>query len=370
MSAIPCQQAARAPGVPSPPPLSMQVQIEAIPELPRPPVQAQALQMALADPVTRWPYHLPAYNGVDCLWWSMLARAVYWSDDTWIRRVAAWAGPIARLTFVDRSVPSRQGYAFVELGDCVLVVIPGTSSEAEALAYIMTHSLALTTSVQPGPMVWNSAWADRGFQVLTAYSAWPAPQVRKPIIVIGHSSGGAYGAYFAFRRDDNIDYLTTLVTFGAPIWGTPSLENHYRNFFAAGARIQIGQLRPQVIDFGTPNDIVTTLPPPWAAVDLLIPGYAQANRPTYARFTNLILLGLNSGPTPVDQPATLPAVTHAVITLVRGGGLGVEHGMPNYTAGAQRWCNNDASITDAGLDTERTALNAILAAMNTAGVGA
>jgi hypothetical protein len=234
----------------------------------------------------------------------------------------------------------------------------------------MTHSLLLTAQSRDNQWSMNATWASRGNEVDLRFREWSAGRVSKPTIVMGHSSGGAYGAYVAFMEDYDINYLTTLVTFGAPIWGTPSMENRYRTHFTQGDRIQTGVLRPQVIEFGAPNDPVPTLPPPWAAIDLLIPGYAQANRPTYARFTSLILLGLNNGPTPVDQPATLPAVTNAVLHLVTGQGIVQEHGMPNYTAGAARWANNDVTIGELHLETERRVLLGILADMNAAGVGA
>lgn len=299
----------------------------------------------------------------------MLFRAMYFTDDTWLRRVSAWAGPITRLQFQSRATPSVQGFGLVELGDSVLIVIPGTSSEVEAIAYLLTHALDNTASTFDGEWSMNSTWVNRGAQVERGYRFWPPPTTRKPIIVVGHSSGGAYGAFTAFTVDNDVNFLTTLVTYGAPIWGTPSMERRYREHFTQGDRIQTGVLRPQVVEFGNPNDFVTALPPPWSLIDVVIPGYPRANRPTYTRFVNLLQLGANGAPTPVNQPTTTETATSALLTILTGQGLGAQHAPAAYTANAERWADNDPTIADAGWGAERTALKNILVDMNAAGVG-
>lgn len=348
----------------------MQIQVESIVEAHRPEQQVEALPQARVDPTRPWPYHLPAYNGLDCLWWSMLFRSMYWRDDSYFRLCAEWAGPVTKLLFEGTSVPAVQGSGFAELSDCVLVVIPGTSSELEALTYLVTHSLLLTTPDPTNEWRINSTWASRGRQVADRLAAWPPPSPRKPFIVVGHSSGGAYGAYVSFLIDTDIDKLTTLVTFGAPIWGTPSMRTRYLTHFTTGDRIQTGLLRPQVIEFGNPNDFVTTIPPSWALIDLCVPGYALANRPDYSRFTNLLELGNRGAPTPINQPTTLAAGTAALLALVTGGGLNINHSPTLYTAAAQLWADNDSYVTDQGFERERARLKEILHFMNVDGVGA
>lgn len=357
-AAPPCPQAARAPGVaPLPPPTLLNV-VEDVPAVPRPVDQADALPRALVDQSVRWPYHLPSFNGLDCLWWAMLVRALYASDSTWVRRVAEWAQPVARLSFVDRTQPARQGYGLVELRDCVLVVVPGTSSEAEALAYFLTHSLRLVyTNIDFGWKI-NQAWATRGQQVLDAYLEWPPPSPHKPVIFIGHSSGAAYAAYCGYSAFSDPHQPNTIVNFGAPIWGTQSLSAFYVD----------RDKEPKTLDFGTPNDPVLAVPPAWAVVDLLGLRYPYADRITYARINPLLQLGGLSAPEPVSQPSTFDAVLAAIRSVLVGGQLGADHAPAAYTTAANKWAANDPSIDAEFMRPAYDALAVILTDMNTAGL--
>lgn len=357
-SAPPCPQAARAPGYEPPPLGPMENIVTDEPVMPLPVNFVEALPDALVDQSITWPYHLPSFNGVDCLWWAMLVRAMYASDSTWLNRVAGWAGPVRRLFFRPRTDPSLQGYGFVELVDSVLVVIPGTSSEAEALAYFLTHSMRVLTTTAAGWKI-NATWATRGHQVVNGYAAWPPPSPEKPVIVIGHSSGGAYGAYFTYFRFSDPATPYTLATYGAPIWGTPSLTARYNNS---------GQL-PKCIDFAVPQDPVPALPPPWAAVDLVLPlYYALTDRPNYQRVNALLTLQGITAPTPSTQPTTLDAIISVVRTLLAGGALDSKHSTANYTSQADTWAANDPSIAANRLRPAYTALKAILVDMDAAGL--
>jgi len=357
-AAPPCPQAARSAGYVAIPPAPWENIVTDEPVLPLQFPVADALPAALVDQSIRWPYHAPSFNGVDCLWWAMLMRAAYSADQTWMARVAGWAQPIVRTQFTDRFQPARQGRVFVELQDCVLVVIPGTSSEAEALSYFLSHSLR---QIHTSPAGWqiNSTWAARGEQVVAAYNAWPPPNPFKPVIVVGHSSGGAYGAYFMYTKYSDSQHPYTLATYGAPIWGTHTLVDAYNDG---------GQL-PKTIDFALANDIVPIIPPPWAAVDLLFPlAYALNNRPTYRRVNTLLTLGGSGGPVPAGGAATLETIVHAARTLVTGGSIEGAHAPASYTAAADHWAANDPSIVREGLRPAYDALKTILADMNTAGL--
>jgi Lipase (class 3) len=358
VSAIPCPQAARSPGTKVLPPSPVVNIVTDEPVIPLQNLVADALPAALVDQSITWPYHLPSFNGVDCLWWSMLVRSMYAADDSWLRRVASWAGPVARLSFVGRANPASQGYGLVELTDSVLIVIPGTSSEAEALTYFLTHSLRLLYTAAEGWQI-NATWAGRGSQVLLGYTAWATGRPFKPVIIVGHSSGAAYGAYCAYALFSDAQHPFTLVTFGAPIWGTESLKSQY---------VLNGEL-PKTVDFINPNDLVPTIPPPWAAVDLLFPLlYAFVNRPSYKRINTPLQLGSTSGPVQVQQPLTLDAIVNAIRTLVTGGGIDVQHATATYTAAADTWAGNDPSIAANQLTPAYNSLKTILADMNAAGL--
>jgi len=359
VSSIPCPQAARSPGVaqlPLPPISNIVTDAPVIPlQFP----VAQALPDSLVDQSITWPYHLPSFNGLDCLWWSMLVRSMYAADSTWLQRVAAWAGPVVRMQYVDRSQPARQGFGLVELGDSVLVVVPGTSSEVEALSYFLTHSLRLLTPTQAGWQI-NSTWAARGQQVLAAYNAWPPPSPEKPIIVVGHSSGGGYGAFVTYSLGLSGSPAVTLVTYGAPIWGTASMINAYHD---------AGDV-PKTIDFVQPNDPVPLLPPPWAAVDLLLPGtYALTGRTNYFRVNSQLTLSSSGAPPSTGSTPALQTIAGAVIPLLTGGSLGEQHATRSYTSAADTWALNDPSIAANNLTPARRSLEAILADMNAANIG-
>lgn len=355
-TAPPCPQAARSPGY-TPPPLGPVLNIVTDdPVLPLQNIVADALPAALVDQAITWPYHLPSFNGVDGLWWAMLVRAMYASDTTWLNRVAGWAGPVLRSRFVGRDNPAVQGYGLVELTDSVLIVIPGTSSEQEALTYFLTHSLNVVTTTSAGWTI-NATWALRGHQVLNGYRAWPPPVEFKPVIVVGHSSGAAYGAYVTYSLYADSQHPYTLATFGAPIWGTDSLVQLYRD----------NDQLPKTIDFAQPNDPVPTIPPPWSLVDLVLPfRYGLVTRPTYRRVNNLLLFNGNAAPVPSTQPATLDALTNAALAFVAGRGIDVQHATASYTAAADAWAANDPSIAQNALVPAYNALKAILADMNAA----
>lgn len=358
MSSNPCPQAARAPGYTPPPlpPLGYFVTDE--PVLPLPTFVSNALPDALVDQSITWPYHLPSFNGLDCLWWSMLVRSMYGGDATWLTRVASWAGPVKRVQFTGRVQPATQSVGLVELGDYVLIVIPGTSSEAEAITYFLSHALRLLSEGQQGWQI-NATWAARGSQVVAAYNAWPPPTMAKPVVVIGHSSGAAYGAYTAYTLYSDPSHPVTLVTYGSPIWGTDSLANYYST---------AGQL-PKTIDFAQANDLVPTVPPPWSAVDLLYPlQYAFSGRPNYRRVNSLLQFSGTNAPAAVTQPTTLDAIINAVRTLITGGGIDVQHATSSYTAAADAWAANDPSIAANQLTPAYNSLKAILVDMNAAGL--
>lgn len=328
------------------------------PVLPLQNIVADALPNALVDQAITWPYHLPSFNGVDCLWWAMLVRSMYTANDTWLKRVAGWAQPIVRTRFVGTSNPAVQGHGLVELQDCALIVIPGTSSEREMLTYFLTHSLRILTQTPAGWKI-NTTWASRGHQVRNSWVAWPPPDPFKPVIVVGHSSGAAYGAYVAYLLYQDSQHPWTLATFGAPIWGTDSLAQLYLDNNRA----------PQTIDFAQPNDFVPTIPPPWAAIDLAMPlAYSLLDRPNYRRVNSLLLLQGTSAPAPSTQPSTLNAIVNAVLTLIRGGGFDVQHATSSYTAAADAWAANDPSLNALQLRPAYDSLKAILRDMDAAGV--
>jgi hypothetical protein len=238
-----------------------------------------------------------------------------------------------------------------------LIVIPGTSSETEALTYFLTHSLRLLTTAEEGWRI-NSTWATRGQQVLASYQAWPPESPAKPVIVIGHSSGAAYGAWVAFHVWPARSLPLSLVTFGAPIWGTTSLSSRY---------VANGKL-PQTLDFGVANDPVLALPPPWAVVDLLQLNYALAGRPEYDRLTPLLQLGSTAGPSPVSQPTTFDAFFSAARSFLTGRGIDENHKTSVYTAAADQWAANDPSIEANRVVSSYQALKVILDDMDSAGV--
>jgi hypothetical protein len=337
----------------------MQNDITDIPVIPLGNIVSDALPAALVQPAIRWPYHLPSWNGVDCLWWAMLVRSMYWPDSTWLSRVANWASPVIRAQTVPNANPAIQGFSLVELQDQILVVIPGTSSESEALGYFITHSLRQIYTSQDGWKI-NQTWAMRGAQVVSAWTVWPPPNPLKPVTVIGHSSGGAYGAYFTYSLYSDAQHPFTLVTYGSPIWGTDSLVDTYRSQ---------NQL-PKTIDLVNPNDVVPLLPPQWAAIDLVLPlAYPTAGRVNYRRVNPALQLGQTTPPSQVQQAAALDTVVAAVTSLFTGAGLAAQHSTRAYCDAADLYAANDPSIAANQLTPEYNALKVILNDMNANGPG-
>lgn len=353
----PCPQAAASPGIAPLVPDPLYFAVEADPILPRAGPVAPEPVIPLVNFTVAWPYHLPAFNGLDCLWWSMLARAAYWTDATWINNVALWSGPILRTAFTSVANPAGQGYALVELTDSVLIVVPGTSSELEALQYVLSHSLqSVATDPTQGWQI-NSAWQARGFDVWNAYLAWPPPAPTKPVIVIGHSSGGAYGAYVAFKVYQNAGPNTAIVTYGAPIWGTPTMY-----------RTMTEQKKPQVIEFQNAGDPVTVIPPDWSILSQFSIPFTSSQRPTYNRLGNVLIFQGNSRPLPDEGNTITAAAISAMMAIVVRQSLGASHATGTYTDSANDWAGNDPTIVNGQYAGEYNSLLSILGLMNTAGV--
>jgi hypothetical protein len=356
MPDVPCVQAARAPGNAPATANPYYYAIEDTPVLPRQgqiPPDSGPLRVT---PAIQWPYHLPSFNGIDCFFWSLLARASYWTDQTWINNVAAWSGPVLRIAFVPCQNPAVQGYALVELSDCVLIVIPGTSSDAEVVQYVCTHSLENITTDGPGQWSINTAWFLRGESVRLSYMAWPPPNPAKPLIIVGHSSGGAYAGYAAFKLLQGGPAAIAAVTFGAPIWGTPSLIGYIDT-----------HKKPQVIEFQNPNDPISVLPPPWSVIDVFQLGYRIAPRPEYDRLGAVLILGNNGRPTVSAGNFSTNVAANAMLAVVVGGNAGTPHLTATYTENANLWAENDPTLTTGDWDNEYSHLFTVYQAMIAAG---
>lgn len=273
MTRIPCPQAARIIGIP---PLSSDpwmTAIEVLPEEQRPglPPMPEPLPPA-PEPTHRWPYHLPRWNAIDAAWWAALASAAYFPTDAWVRRIAGWAGTVSRVLYRAPTDPAIVGYALVELPDCWLCVVPGTSSDEERNAYLLTHALAITAQDPEEDWTVNSTWYLRAAIIWLAAVGWPYPPA-KPLIAVGHSAGGAEASLVAVFRDQAaVEVRKTAVSLGAPIWGSPSLSS----------RIVLAK-SPQVIELSNLGDPVTYMPPPWSLVDAMRLGYRSGPRPEYVR---------------------------------------------------------------------------------------
>lgn len=153
-------------------------------------------------------------------WYASLARASY-------APTALFAGQLARALKSTDSLLYRAnttglvpGFFVVEYEDGIIVVVSGTTSVPQALAYIATHVAALTTS---DPFIVNRTWYDAAAAIrdaiLDRYD-WSS----KMAIFIGHSYGGAVaGILQALLPGPPDSYANRLlVTFGSPAFGSAS----------------------------------------------------------------------------------------------------------------------------------------------------
>lgn len=329
MPNLPCPQAARGLARDPPSPEPWITAIEVNPPIERPPEPDPGPPLPPAPaPLARWPVHLPRWDAVDCLWWSMLARASYAADETFTRRVAEWAGPVLRLNYRGPTGPDVVGRALIELPDQWLCVIPGTSNDDERDAYLITHALDLVTHEGNPPPGWdlNSTWYVRGSIVWGDAVLWPYPPA-KPMTVIGHSAGGGAGAVPLVRVAlAGGEHKKALVTFGSMIWGMPLINGLTTS------------LKAQVIEVTTPGDPIPLMPPPWSLVNLLPRTYRIENRPTYERPGQLLELRGLEGITPRrTADGDTDRVFTAMLSLIRGEVSPVEHKIRHYTRLALDW---------------------------------
>lgn len=282
----------------------------------------------IPEPGLRWPYHLPRWNAVDAFYWSMLARASYSPNASLILSVASWAAPVRGHDYAPPVAPPAVGHAFIELADCWLCVIPGTSSEAELLDYVTTHALELTFVNPVGGWSVNRTWWQRTNTVWQAAIVWDYPS-EKPLIAIGHSSGGPEVGVLAARHSQiGANEPGAAVTFGAPSWSSPSL-----NDYVAGAK------KPQVIEFTGPDDLVPRLPPPWSALDVAGINHALTPRPTYTRVGTLLELRGTDGAF-VRENSSFAAAYSAMQHVLRRDLGGADHAAKTYTDLAASWAQN------------------------------
>lgn len=328
----PCPQAAAAPTI-GPGSLNpLQYAIEANPAQPRPD-SAPIPQPVL--PTRLWPYHLPRWVSIDVLWWAMLARAAYFTDDTWVRRVAQFSGDVLRLDYRAPTNPAVQGRALVELRDCWLCIIPGTSSELELFQYVLSHGLENTTQDTIADWRINSTWHARANPIWEECLTWGVPE--KPLIAIGHSSGGAYAAYVAFKADQITPEgkLCSVATFGSPIWGTPSMVNW-----------QLRSKTPQVIEFTTTGDPIPWIPPPWSMIDALRLVYPVTPRPIYFRVGSLLEIRGTPGLQLQSDRQSSDQVFQAAYAVIAGGINAAAHATLRYVTKAQDYAAFDTAWTD------------------------
>jgi hypothetical protein len=356
-SAGPCPQAARSTGQALLVPNAEYFAVETAPIVPRSPPPPPGKPILQVTPSINWPYHALGFNGIDCLWWALLFRAMYWSDGTWLNNVANWAQTIVRQVFFKPTNPNLQPYGLVELQDCVLIAIPGTQNETEALQYVMAHSLeSLATDPAAGWTI-NSAWFLRATPILAAYLSWPPPNPLKPILIIGHSSGGAYGAYVAAKlaQISGILKYISLLTYGAPIWGTPSLN--------AAMLATVGQ----IVEFQNPNDPITVIPPTWSLINSFNLGYALNPQPIYQRNWNVLLLGNQGPPTPSSGNQPQNAIISAFQQVLTTQNYDASHSRVAYSVNANAWMQNDPNLVAWGFQDQINSLEAVYEAMVTAG---
>jgi hypothetical protein len=352
----PCPQAAATFTTLPPPPDAMLFAVEReVPEVRVPPPPIGVAEVVAIDPARRWPYHGPAFNALDVMWWSMLARAVYWGDETWVRNVAAWAGPVIQLDFY-RGSDFAQGRAFVELQDCMLCIVRGTTNELERLQYIVSHTADSMHEDLVHDWEINSTWYDRGNAIYHDFFTFGA--VNKPQIYLGHSSGGAYAGYVAFAlAQPSPANLGSVCTFGTPKWATGSMFNF---------SYSLGKHRPQGINFTMAGDPVPLLPPPFAVLDAVRQVYPLAPRPSYMHYENLLMFRPFGGYDLVQSEPTTQYITNRTAQLLNGTINLAQHGYDRYTSTAQAWAIADsfAGVYDRAA---YSALAVILEAMIAAG---
>lgn len=274
------------------------------------------------DPGIRWPYHAPRWNGLDLLWWSVLARAAYSPDNTFMRRTASWASPIARMVYSPPVAPPSVGVSLIELADQWLMVVPGTTTELEMLQYVISHVLQLVTRDPVEGWETNSAWYGRGTVARNAAAGWPPPAA-KPLFAIGHSSGGATAAIAALLDIHAASTRpVTIVTFGSPQWSTPLLST-----FSSLLK------QPQVIEFTTPADPVPNLPPAWSVLDTFPPARLLVPRPNYRHYGALLEVD-GSGTVFILDPPAGDEAERDLASLLRGDLNTAAHSMATYSINA------------------------------------
>lgn len=276
-------------------------------------------------PGIRWPYHLPRWNALDCLWWTMLARASYSTTATLFRQVCEWAGPVIRWDYRAPQAAPDVGWAMAEMTDCLVIVAPGTASERDFLQYFLSHSVDSITSHPLQGWSANSTWYNRGERLYAALGAWSHTQA-KPHIWIGHSSGGATAALGVyFRMVDAPLTNHAQVTFGSPRWGTPSL-----------LALRTPNKQPQTIEFSTRADPVPLLPPAWSLLDGLPLYRLIRDRPEYIRLGQLLELRGAEGAPPRGN-STADTIGRAINTVLSPLSAIRNHAAANYGDSALAW---------------------------------
>jgi hypothetical protein len=356
-TAAPCPQACRTsqPGVADPNPLLMA--IEANPPVPRAvdPNQPPDKPFYGLDRSIIWRYHLPQWEDLDAYLWSMIARASHGPDITFFNEVLATTGTVQNSVWVPPPNDSAQLYAFGKMLDVNYVVIGATATDLELIQYVCSHSLGQIITDPTKGWQFNAAWLSRATPIVSAYLGFESRDTQ-PLVVVGHSSGGAYAAAFAYTLNVlRPNTRIAVVTFGTPAWCLST------------TRLTLSTiLNVQPIEFAHPSDLVAYIPPSGSILNQYYVGSENVLPLNWTRVGSL--LGLS--PTVHFQYIPLPLNTPSVEGIARrlfDGTLNVAvHPTSVYTASASFWTNQNP-----GSGEEFTLignLNGIRAAMDADGI--
>lgn len=349
----PCPQAAASAGLAPPGPDPLLFAVEAMPPDPRPSEEWDSAAITAGpDPANVWPFHLPAWNAIDALWWAMLMRACYSPTDVFLRRTVEWASPIVRLSYTPSAPPPVIGHALVELPDQWLCIAPGFTDDPHRLQYIYTHAIDQTTVDPVAGWTANATWYQYAQTLWAAARAWVYPPA-KPLLCVGHSSGGAITGVMSFLRVQAAPEVhVAAVQFGTVRWGTASLLTS-----------KTLQKTPQIMEFANANDPFVALPPPFSVYSAFPLVRLFWPYPEYIRFGTLMDLVGGHGIWAHDQD-TQTTLYNVYLGLQRGDLPNAYHHEGVYTRLASAWAINYAAAN--GLADVLRPLLLILADMDAA----
>lgn len=269
-----------------------------------PPLPTFALPRGVSD--------FPLKSPIVLYWLATLARASYSPTNAFFQSAARAVVPASYpITFVPNGPAGTPGYAIITLPLCLIVVVSGTTNLGQWQDQIFSGDLVSSE-------IYGSASVDKGNTMAsyktsadTINTAIAGISATLPVLLVGHSMGGAVAQVLHYRYSQNPlgRGVPRCVTFASPKPGNSNL--------VGGMRTNSTHFRRLIIS----GDFVPALPPDLGLLRVVAPAVFRGVADTWARYRSAppaYYLNRSGVLTAGDEPFIPALMIAALITASLG----------------------------------------------------